>query len=66
MGTIEAALRPKTRWCVCPHLHHRCIFAPGTAGVDVERTSQISAGRSLLGGVRAYGVATENPLPAPE
>ena len=31
------------------------------SGLDVERTSQISAGRSLLGGVRAYGVATVKP-----
>ena len=22
MGTIEAALRPKTRWCVCLNLHY--------------------------------------------
>ena len=37
------------------------MCAKRPAGVDVERTSQISAGRSLLGGVRAYGVAMVKP-----
>jgi hypothetical protein len=37
LGAIEAALRPKTPWCVCLHLHHHRVFAPLPAGVDVKR-----------------------------
>jgi hypothetical protein len=29
--TIKAALKREARWCVCLHLHHRNVFATGTA-----------------------------------
>ena len=28
------ALPPRTRWWVCPHLHHRRVPAPQAAGID--------------------------------
>jgi hypothetical protein len=35
--------RTRTDRCVCPTLHHHSVFAPRTAGVDVNRSLRIAA-----------------------